>query len=70
MQTFFEPNSYQLTNGKWISSYKKITHNGSETEIQKNSLDKQFDSQEEANKYSISYCSEQGYIPDVKFPKV
>jgi hypothetical protein len=65
MQIFFEPNSYKLANGKWISSYKKSTRNGSETEIQNNTLDKQFDSQEEANKYAIGYCTEQGYISDV-----
>jgi len=62
MDTFFDPSSYQIANGKWVPSFIRIIQSGPHTNTQENSWDKQFDSQEKADKYIIGYCLQQGYI--------
>ncbi|MDO9231201.1 MAG: hypothetical protein Q7U36_01820 [bacterium] len=62
MKVFFDPRSYKIANGKWVPKFHKITR-GYPTKIQENGFgDKQFDTKEEANKYVIEYCLQQGYV--------
>ncbi|PIZ75341.1 hypothetical protein COY05_04370 [Candidatus Peregrinibacteria bacterium CG_4_10_14_0_2_um_filter_38_24] len=62
MQTFFKPASEKNPKTeKWTPVYTRTIEDGPTSNMQTDSLNKEFNTQEEADQYCIGYCLQQGY---------
>lgn len=63
MEIFFKTTTHKKPNGKWTTGYIKHINSSPNLNDQQYDLDKEFNSKEEAEKYTIGYCLKEGWTP-------